>query len=554
MIALEVELLTGRYVATSFSDRAAPEWPPHPARLFSALVATAHEHAELTTRARSALQWLEKQGPPHIQASQAARRAVVTMYVPGNTTRVLGSWATQEEKVLKARAAAEEVERTGNERERARAMKQLVSAEEQLQVRMLRAVEDDGRYSADALSGAQGMLPDRRGKQPKTLPSVTPCDARVRYVWPESVPDGDVGATLAELAKRVVRLGHSSSLVACRFLSGPAVREVATSEHQEWEPVEEGAHKVRTFRQGQLVELEKSFERHRGTNPRVLPFVQQSYRIVGEGSRETLAGPVFGEWLVLREVEGEDGRRSGIRLQRTEDIARAIRGALLHYADDPAPAVLTGHVPEGPPLDRPHIAFLALADIGSKHASGTVLGAAIVLPKGIDNADRRAVLRALGRWEAAGLRLHLGRLGELKLERVTDEEPRRTLDPSWWTRPSRRWASVTPVALDRNPGNLFSRDPGEVSAAVAKAEEIVATACEYVGLPRPKWVEVVRRSLFDAAPAARDYMPFPKKAAANGGLRRVCVHVELCFDEPVVGPVLIGAGRYFGVGLCRGRG
>src|SRR5690606_35798920 len=118
VIALEVELLTGRYVATSFSDRAAPEWPPHPARLFSALVATAHEHAELTTRARSALQWLEKQGPPHIQASQAARRAVVTMYVPGNTTRVLGSWATQEEKVHKARAAAEEVERTGNERER----------------------------------------------------------------------------------------------------------------------------------------------------------------------------------------------------------------------------------------------------------------------------------------------------------------------------------------------------------------------------------------------------------------------------------------------------
>jgi hypothetical protein len=31
-------------VAASFHDRAPPEWPPHPARLFSALVATASEH------------------------------------------------------------------------------------------------------------------------------------------------------------------------------------------------------------------------------------------------------------------------------------------------------------------------------------------------------------------------------------------------------------------------------------------------------------------------------------------------------------------------------
>src|SRR5690606_20928581 len=39
MIAIDVEFLTGRYIATSYNDRSRAEWPPHPARLFSALVA-----------------------------------------------------------------------------------------------------------------------------------------------------------------------------------------------------------------------------------------------------------------------------------------------------------------------------------------------------------------------------------------------------------------------------------------------------------------------------------------------------------------------------------
>lgn len=553
MIALEVEFLTGRYVATSFDDRTDPEWPPHPARLFSALVATAHEHVDLTAQAREALRWLEEQGPPHIQASPAEPRAVVTMYVPGNTTRVLGTWTSQEEKVLRAREAVVEAERAGNEKALGRARKNLKGAEAKLNQQMARAVLNDDKYSAEALRAASRMLPERRGKQPKMLPSVTPYDARVRYSWPKASPDEKVTGILADLAQRVVRLGHSSSLVACRLLSGKALENVGSGQLQEWEPAQDGGRPMRVFEKSQLTQLERAFERHLGTAPRVLPFVVQAYRTAAGSARATPPSSIFGEWLVLREVRGEDGRRSGFRLQRTEDITRAIRGALLRYADDPVPAILSGHSTDGHPLERPHVAFLALADVGSRYASGTVLGAAIVMPKEIEPDERRAVLRALARWEEAGLRLQLGRLGTLQLERVVDDEPRRTLDPAWWTRRSRRWASVTPVALDRNPGNLLSRDPQELTAVVARTEDIVATACEHIGLPRPKWVEVVRRSLFDAAPAARHYMPFPRKAASGRGLRRVCVHVELCFEEPVDGPVLLGAGRYFGIGLCRGR-
>jgi hypothetical protein len=52
-----------------------------------------------------------------------------------------------------------------------------------------------------------------------------------------------------------------------------------------------------------------------------------------------------------------------------------------------------------------------------------------------------------------------------------------------------------------------------------------------------------------ARPAPR-FMRFPK---SGKGLQRVCVHAEARFVDPVAGPVLLGAGRYVGVGACAPR-
>ena len=258
--------------------------------------------------------------------------------------------------------------------------------------------------------------------------------------------------------------------------------------------------------------------------------------------------PVFGEWIVLREVP-EPGRRTlGLDPTQTEDVTRAVRGALLHHADDPPPAVLSGHQSDGPPLERPHLACLALPDVDSSQPRGALLGVAILLPRDVDTASRQAVLRALGRWEGHGLRLLLGRAGAANLARIAGGDRPAALDPATWTRPSRRWASVTPVALDRNPGDLFARDLAAAAQAVRSAQRTVALACEQIGLPRPASVQVTPRSLFDAAPAAARFMPFPRTGRA---FKRVCVHVDVRFDQAVCGPVLLGVGRYFGLGLCR---
>lgn len=547
MIAIDVELLTGRYVATRFDDRGEAEWPPHPARLFSALVATMNEQEVLADGSRRALQWLEQQGPPQVLASEAAPRTVVASYVPENTPRVLTGWSSSEEGLREALAALEEAELAGDTRAVRRLRSAADRARRKFEGQVAKAIAYDGKGNASACASAREMLPQHRGKQPRMLPSVTPIEPRIRYLWPEAVLDSATRDALDVLARSLVRLGHSSTLVACRIADPSRATERPAGLHA-WLPVESGAERLRTVAAGQLERLERAYARHQGVDPRVLPAMHQSYARAGGAGAIQPPSSVFGEWFVLREIAPEGGRRLGLRLTRTEDATRALRAALLERAGDSPPVVLSGRTLEAGPLDRPHIAFLALADVGSRHASGAVLGFAVLLPRRIEDEDRRAVLRALGKLEHDGLRITLGRGGTLALERVVDRDPRSTLDPATWTRPARRWATVTPIALDQNPGNLLARDPAAAAQAAERAEAIVARACEHIGLPRPAWAQVMRRSLFDAAPEAQRFMPYPRHGP---GPKRVCVHAELLFDQPVAGPVVLGAGRYFGMGLCR---
>ena len=83
MLTLRIELLTGRYMASEFNDRNHAEWPPHPARVFSALVA-AHHEGGATPQQREALLWLESQPAPSICVSPASARSLQIHYVPVN--------------------------------------------------------------------------------------------------------------------------------------------------------------------------------------------------------------------------------------------------------------------------------------------------------------------------------------------------------------------------------------------------------------------------------------------------------------------------------------
>src|SRR5690606_19900412 len=86
-------------------------------------------------------------------------------------------------------------------------------------------------------------------------------------------------SALADLANKLVRVGHSTSFVAC------SVVEDCPSPN--WEPREGGSEVLRVPGPGQLSQLESAFELHRELEPRVLPCRFQKYERVGRKVHET---------------------------------------------------------------------------------------------------------------------------------------------------------------------------------------------------------------------------------------------------------------------------
>lgn len=557
MFALEIRFLTGRYAAARTSDPDVPEWPPHPARVFSALVAALHEEPSPREDERAALQWLEEAGPPEILAPPGEARRLGQIYVPTNDQSALPSLDRDILSLEEAEAALAAADTPARLRKAERARAKVLST--------LRKRSLDGSDSAEGRKVAEETLNRRLRPQPRPFPAAVPEGDVVHMVW-QARPDPGPLRALDALAARVARLGHSSSLVAMRAFLTEA-QAVAEDGRHRWVPSEDGTLPVRVVERGQLQRLEEAHRWHRQVEPRVLPAVVQPYRRSDVSGPEPLPASLFSrrpeEWIVFGVVAPPGGRRHLLDISLAQEVARAMRGLLLRHLDlGVAPPSLTGHEPGGSPAANPHLAFVPLAHVGAVHATGTILGIALVPPPDLPAVARNLLLRALYDAEkeaAAGeageasallpppLRLTLGRHGVLHLRRLTRPADRRTLDPRRWCGPSRRWATVTAIALGRNPGKLDARDPDVVARAEMEAEATIVADCERIGLPRPEAVWIHRRSLLQGAPAARRFMPFPRQGS---GPRRVCVHAEVLFGAPVHGPVILGAGRFFGLGLC----
>ena len=348
------------------------------------------------------------------------------------------------------------------------------------------------------------------------------------------------------LLRRVTRLGHSSSLVSCRL--------VAYNSDVKFRSGSDGD-RFRHVRRGQLAELERQFARHRGVMPRSLPYTDVLIRQPVEGllHEEGVSKPnTVGEWLVF---EFMPGSRS-FPVTRSVELVTAIRAAIFRYAEDPIPEEISGHLPDGRPTTAPHLAFLPLPNVGFEHSDGRLLGVGISLPDAIGLPARRALYRAVGRWEAAAegapLKLTFGAEGIVRLRRQRGPATLVSLRRSVWSKPaSKRWISATPIALPRHPGRLG----GGTAAARAKswkaAEQSVAMACAHVGLPEPTSVVASLGPFIKGVPAANRFPAFSQNGSAGQHLRRQLVHASVAFEHPVEGPFILGAGRFMGLGLMR---
>lgn len=545
MLAIEVELLTGRYAATAHNDRGRAEWPPHPARFFSALVAALHDHAVVDQHERDALLWLEEQNAPSLRVDpdvKVGRRQVQDVYVPVNDVTLGDDMAIRaaEARVAEARTPA--------------AKRKAEAALEKARKDAI-AIEAEPSYSALEMATAlmpapfvgyggkeKGRIKRQQGRtrQVRTFPVALPETPTFAFLWPMADPSPH-RAALERLCARVTRLGHSSSLVRCALVDGDLTPTLV--------PSDEGDVVLRVIGPNQLNRLDQAFEHHQGMQMRVLPARPQRYR---SALKVTAATPpaesVFSaDWVVFERVGGSRPLAS-----RTTDLARALRGALIELQGNRAlPETLSGHAESGP-TEQPHVAFVPLPFVGHEHADGALMGCALVLPRVLPERDREVLLRLVAKWEKersderGNLTLAGGTLPPIHVRRV-EVSAKAALDPTRWCRPSTRFISATPIALDKHPGNLRNNQGGTAFKAATKAAESISDACLRVVGVRPSSVEVSLAPLLPGAQHVRDFLPWPGRPGRHP---RVRIHADIRFEAPVRGPLLLGAGRYFGLGIC----
>ena len=479
-LVLEIEHLLGISFASRDRASEAPDWPPQPDRVFSALVAAWAARGQ-PSEERRALEWLERQSGPEVVAGGGQSRTAPIVFVPPNDV---------------------ESGRVGNE----------------------------------------AVMPALRRRQARRFPAFRPHDPVVSLVWRDAVPDGSTFAALNALANDTAYVGHSASFTRCRFHNGPAPATGVTARR-------------RVYR-GRLAELERDFHAE--------PVRRSSPGAPVRGATDRRQEPpssVFSDrWLVLEHIDG-GGEMPDIRAAAM--VARDLRNALMSgYREiglaEGIPPTISGHSLDGQPSSEPHLAIAPLAFVGGTHASGAVFGFALIPPRGndliADPAFQRAIRAIMPLNKASDEaterrpRLVLARLG-LVFE-PGSVSGRRSLDPAPYVGEARIWASCTPIVLDRH---LKARGN---EAREEEIEGAIRQACVNIGLPppQPKRIAAGKHSAIKGAPSAYPSAGAPRWTRwrlPESVASRQLTHAVIEFPIPVRGPMLLGAGRFVGLGLCR---
>jgi len=509
MVTLAIRYLTESVTASDASDRSRVEWPPHPGRVFMALAA-AHFESGADSKERAALDWLEFQPPPALTAGPADERSLVTHYVP---------------------------------------------------------VNDASGPAKATLQSAERLT---RTRQPRVFPQAWLAQDTAYLVWQSSATQ-EHAAALATLCGKVSRVGHSTTLVQMWYSSQPP--PLPTN----WLPCETASDLfLRVIGPGTLCELERRynaagvshfFEPQSAVADDADPGRQRQARRDLKNQHPSalrlrpnlsiyqayspppdviaaVPGTVFDPQLLILALRRVDGPFRFLDLSATLQLTARTRDALLQHLGPQPPEVLSGHGVNGR-SENPHLAILPLPFVGHPNATGAILGLALALPRTILQTERSALNRALTKLRAEGLKM--GPLGRWALDSPTPENALQSTRPLSWTGSPKgecQWATVTPYVYDRH-----SKAKDKAAYQTEIADAIVTSWRRLTGdasQPTPQ-VVVTGISPHQGVPPAAD---FPRIQRKDGSECRHA-HALLIFENPVVGPVILGAGRFRGYGLFR---
>ncbi len=556
MFGLGIGYLNGwAMAAADGAKKQIAEWPPHPDRVFMALSAAWFETG-MDPSEKEALQYLERLPPPRIAASEATRRRQtknrepVTSFVPVNDV---------------------------------------------VRGQKLPAANDLSKLKSAGLA----VLPEYRPRQPRKFPAAIPENPVVHLLWETNISRG-LQEPMARLCRKVIAIGHSASFVqmwvttepppptlvptegvalhrlrvpgpgrldylaarcnrdaAIKYRDALSAAETLRKQRQDIDKNRKAAIKglkgddkkaANAPYQQELKMIDQSLadqqailDEFDGRPPNSLrpePGLWQGYRRPIEEAEEDIRKSVFDDNIVVLTLSGKR-----LYPPTTLKLTEAVRGALLSACPEPIPEWISGHRPNRTPSLDPHLAFLPLPFVDADHADGRIMGVALALPRSVEPGEAGAILEPWLRDETTGLprtiSLFDGKWLECRMELETRETPPWNLRADTWTRASRTWATVAPAVLDRH---FSGKNKWE------KASETMKDACERIGLPRPETLLLHPVSLVRGAPHAREFPPLRRKTD-NG--RMYHCHAVIRFSEPVTGPVVIGAGRFRGYGLCR---
>jgi CRISPR-associated protein Csb2 len=501
MIALKVEYLTGVCMATKYGDpsRSTPEWPPHPDRLYSALVAAAAalpdaSDGRLPKRAVQALNWLSAQNwegerlvAPELHAPEACRRLAPEVHMPSNPD------PDEIPKSLEPSARTRDPEK--RRKELARDM--------------------------------QNLLPVHRKKAALPIPAVIPDEPVVYFIWRDAESQGHI-ETLRQICERVTYLGRSRSLVRVSIVDNPP-----SSTHV---PDPFGQVELRVPGPERLEQLNESYKR-RGGKPEPCP-PQRYRRMRDDRGHEETARSIFERMYVFRPQPGDPA----LPAESTQKVTQALRRALIACIEEAqrlrglepiVPDIVHGHG------KHPHCAYVALPFVNpwQRHADGSIKGLAVLVPHDVEEKDLMSLAGGLMRLQENGLRIP--GVGTWRLVEVPeDDPPLRSLAAYTWRHSSRLWATATPMVLGHFP------KPNNGGAV-----KVVLESLRMVGIEPDLAVEVAvgQYSSLHGAPPSWQFKTHSNKS--NDEQPRLFRHVMLRFDHPVAGPILLGSMRYFGLGL-----
>ncbi|VTS06206.1 type I-G CRISPR-associated protein Csb2 [Tuwongella immobilis] len=454
MFALGVELLMKRAVITRWDDREAAEWPPHPDRVFMALVAAWGETGE-DAEQRNALEWLEQLSAPKLcMPLDASERTIFTSYVPVN--------------------------------------------------------DDCSPMGKKGPFGPMGTLPIGRNRQGRTFPAVVPSEPTFYLRWDDDLPANHRPA-LEQLCALVTYLGHSATPVQIWIAEDPPEPTLEPSDHPSecW---------LRTFGPGRTEYLKNRYDaglrpqpaRWQGySQPKPSPgtpafngpfdpglivirqiggrkFGLESCGIVADALRKTLMqrhGDPVPEWLSGHSAEG---------------VSKENRPAYL-------PLAFVGHEhADG------HILGVAIAlPTGFQHADRFL----DLLTRHDNSKYKHLPYLDLGITNPHFAGAMIGKL-ELELDDRPDRSRAVSLRAGIWSSTSRIWRTVTPIALPKFPKKSLPREELIAEACLQSGypepESIrVSMAPLLQGVPHVQSFHTLRKSNVPPRPLVHAEIQFP---------------------------------------------